>query len=165
MVYCSRAQFSIDLLYIAIWESWIKMAWLTVRWRYIYAFKSHTSAEILHVYSFLYLKWQWQDRNDNGLISMICITKPVFIICRSIIFKMQITGEFVCNLNKFSMIIFSDEFKLRQMLSHLESNSLPMSLKIKTKVSPSSKEAFKVWRKSLKFREMHFLRFRFLAES
>lgn len=27
VVYCSRAQFSIDLLYIAIWESWIKMVW------------------------------------------------------------------------------------------------------------------------------------------
>ena len=93
VVYCSRAQFSIDLLYIAIWESWIKMVWFQLgsrnnivgiiiaggvwpqpaivfmsQCRYIYAFKSHTSAETLHVYT--YLKCQWQERKDNELISM-----------------------------------------------------------------------------------------------
>lgn len=94
VVYCSRAQFSIDLLYIAMWESWIKMVWFQLGsrniiveiiiagvWfqpaivfmsqrRYIYAFKSHTSAETFHVCTFLYLKCHWQDRKDNELISM-----------------------------------------------------------------------------------------------
>lgn len=77
MVYCSRAQFSIDLLYIAIRESWIKMVWFQLgsrnitgeiiiagvwfqpavvfmsQCRYIHAFKSHASAETFHVYTYL----------------------------------------------------------------------------------------------------------------
>lgn len=77
VVYCSRAQFSIDLLYIIIWGSWIKMAWFQLgsldiiveiiiarvwfqpaivfmsQWRYTYAFGSHFCRNLPCVHFFM----------------------------------------------------------------------------------------------------------------